>query len=145
MSPQRATKSRQQATHQLFNLAQCNAMLPLVQAVSEEVVERRHRRSRLLAQRAELEQSPTPEGLTAALGDLDARITAQEDGIRCACKELGDYGLTVLRLNPLVVHFPGRTRDGELVFCWQEDDQTVAHGHPHGEEEEPRFPLKLRS
>ncbi len=127
-----------------FSLAECNAMLPLVRAISAEIMERRRQRSRLVRRRDEFEHAPTPEGLSVAIADLSARICEAEDGIHRACQELERHHLTVLRINPLVVHFPGRTQGDDLVFCWQEDDATVSHGHPSGQEEEPRFPLKLR-
>ncbi len=119
-------------------------MLPLVRSVANEIVERRRTRSRQLREREQLEQVRTPEGFSIALADLDARVCDEEEGIQRACREIERYGLIVLRLNPLVIHFPGRTQHEELVFCWQEDEVTVSHGHPQGQEEEPRFPLKLR-
>ena len=127
-----------------FTLADCNTMLPLVRSVANEITERRRRRSRILREREQLEAARTPEGLSLALNEADARVADEEDGIQHCCVELEHYGLTVLRLNPLVVHFPGRTRDDQVVFCWQEGESTVSHGHPQGEEEEPRFPLKLK-
>jgi hypothetical protein len=31
------------------------------------------------------------------------------------------------------------------VFCWQSGEEGITHGHPVGEEEDPRRPLRLRS
>lgn len=130
----------------LYTLAQCNALLPLVRAVTKEIIERRQERRQLNRRRDELEQARSPEGLQTALADLDTAVYEQEEGVRKSRKELEALGLTVLRLHPLTVHFPGQTRLGEsVVFCWQEGDESVTHGHAHGEEENPRRPLRLRT
>ena len=126
-----------------FTLDECNAMLPLVRAVAIELVDRRRRNRRLQRERDKLELAATPEGLTQALADLDARIADHQDAIRRGCREFEDYGLTVLRMNPLIVHFPGRTRGGEIVFCWREGETTITHGHPCGQEHEPGCPLDI--
>jgi len=125
-----------------FTLAASNALLPIVESIVSEIVERRDRRSRLRNTRALLRRATTPEGLTRALSDLDARIWDDEDRIRRAHKELEAMGLEVLRLDPVVVHFPGAIDGQELVFCWEEGDSAVAYGHPIGGEQDPRLPLR---
>jgi hypothetical protein len=127
-----------------YTLTETNRLLPLVQAIASEIVERRSERQQLLRQRETLESAPSPEGLSLAISDLDARILQLEEGIDGACRELLGLQLTVLRTNPLTIHFPGATRSGAIVFCWQEGEDRVSFGHPSGEEEDPRRPLKLR-
>lgn len=127
-----------------FTLDQSSALLPLVRTIAEEIVQRRTERQRLTRVRDELESAATPEGLNSSLADLDARILEHDAGMRRSTRELESLGLTVLRINPLTVHFPGRTRNGNVVFCWQEGETSVCHGHLVGEEEEPRRPLKVR-
>ncbi len=127
-----------------FSLDECKAMLPLVRAAADELTERRQQCRRLLHERETLESSQTPEGLTIALADLDQQIHDHEEGILKVHRELSSYGLSVLRLNPLVIHFPGRTRSGDIVFCWREGETTIAHGHPCGKEDEPACPLLLK-
>ncbi len=127
-----------------FTLDEANSHLPLVRDIAAEIMERRKLRRRLTRQRERLEAAATPEGLTLALSDLDARIFEQDQGLERAQQELGDLGLVVLRTNPLTVHFPGETRNSQVVFCWQEGERSVCHGHAVGEEQEPRRPLKVR-
>ena len=77
--------------------------------------------------------------------DRYAAIILDHDiGIERASHEVECLGLSLLRQNPLTIHFPGRTRTGSVVFCWQEGEDSVCHGHAVGEEEEPRRPLKVR-
>ncbi len=128
-----------------FTLDEANSHLPLVRAIAAEIMERRRLRRRLTRKRERLEAAATPEGLTLALSDLDARIFEQDQGLERAQQELGDLGLVVLRTNPLTVHFPGETRNSQVVFCWQEGERSVCHGHAVGEEQEPRRPLKVRT
>lgn len=127
-----------------LSLDQSSAILPLIKAVAGEMIERRAERRHLSRMRDQLEKATTPEGLTTALYDLDARIFEHDRGLARATEELEQMGLTLLRLKPLTIHFPGRTRTGQVVFCWQEGETSVCHGHAIGEEEEPRRPLKVR-
>ena len=127
-----------------FTLDQSAALLPLVRTIAGEVVERRGEKHRLGRIRDELESANSPEGLTSSLADLDARIFEHDTAIRDSVEEIEGLGLTLLRLNPLTIHFPGRTRTGNVVFCWQEGEDSLCHGHALGEEEEPRRPLKVR-
>ena len=132
-------------TQTRFSLQEASSMLPLVQSIARELVERRAQRWELVRSRRLLEESPSPEGLVQALSDLDAQILAHTEAIDGAQAELEHLGLTILRLNPLTIHFPGQTKTGEVVFCWQEGEESVCFGHPVGHEEDPRRPLKLRT
>lgn len=127
-----------------YSLDQSTAILPLVKAIAREFVDRRSRRRMLARIRDELERSVTPEGLDRSLTDLNAVIFEHTSAIARANTELEDLGLTVLRQQPLTIHFPGRTRTGNVVFCWQEDEDSLCHGHAIGEEEDPRRPLQVR-
>ena len=127
-----------------FTLDQCSALLPLVGAIADEIVERRGEQQRLVRLRDRLESTNSPEGLTNSLSELDARIFELDSGLARSIAELENLDLKLLRVDPLTIHFPGRTRNGEVVFCWQEGERSVCHGHAIGEEEEPRRPLKVR-
>jgi hypothetical protein len=127
-----------------YTLAEAESMLPLLRSIAAEISERRDRRRELERQREEFEASPTPEGLTMAMAETDALMFEQSEGLRQALEELKDLNLTVLRLHPVTLHIPGTTVNGELVFCWQEGEDSVAHGHPIGQEQDPRRPLKVR-
>lgn len=129
----------------LYTLADANRVLNLVRTIAEEIVERRgtlrcqHRRRELF------ESCRTPEGMTSTLANLDLRIREEEEAIATCRVELEDLGMTVLRTNPLTVHIPGHSRSGSVVFCWEEGEDSVCFGHPVGEEEEPRRPLRLKA
>lgn len=129
----------------VYTLAEANGVLPLLEAIAAEVIERRVLRRQLLRRRSELEQARTPEGLRHELASLDARISDQDEGLQKARAELEDLSMTVLRTNPLTVHIPGKSRSGQVVFCWQEGEEHVCYGHPVGEEEDARRPLRIKS
>ena len=136
-----------------YTLTEANQLLALVRVIAGEVVERRSDRRRLARRREQLEAAATPEGLRDELAELDARIWEHDDALRLCKDELEDLGLTVLRTNPLTVHIPGRSlptkgrknqvSSSEVVFCWQEGESSVCFGHPPGEEEHQRRPLRL--
>lgn len=128
-----------------YSLPEANQALVLVRAIAAELLERRGARRTLARQREQLESAITPEGLRGELAELDARIW-EHDEATARCKlELEDLGMTVLRTNPLTVHIPGASKTGNVVFCWQEGEGSVCFGHPVGEEEHQRRPLRVRA
>lgn len=136
-----------------YSLKEANQVLKLVRVISVEMLERRTDRRRLARRRDQLETAVTPEGLRSELAELDARIWEHDEALHNCRHELEDLGLTVLRTNPLTVHIPGRSlptkgrasvvASHEVVFCWQEGEDAVGFGHPLGEEEHQRRPLRV--
>jgi hypothetical protein len=80
-----------------------------------------------------------------ALADFALRIRELDRSIDDCRKEIEKLGLSVQRMDPLTVHIPGSTRSGELVFCWEEGEPQIQHGHESGEEDNPRRPLKTKA
>lgn len=154
-----------------YTLKEANQVLKLVRVIANEMLERRTDRRRLARERDQLEVAVTPEGLRSELAELDARIWEHDEALYNCRHELEDLGLTVLRTNPLTVHIPGRSlpsttskkaaargvsllsqdtprkqdtpRSQDVVFCWQEGEKDVGFGHPLGEEEHQRRPLRV--
>ncbi len=127
-----------------FTLREANQVLALVKVIVTEIVERRTEKQRAVRVRESLSAARTPEGLQQALSDLDCEIATHEQELRRNRRELEQLGLTVLRMNPVTLHFPGRTATPSVVFCWMEGDTRIDHGHPVGKEDEARRPLKVR-
>ncbi|MCA8942665.1 MAG: DUF2203 family protein [Planctomycetes bacterium] len=128
---------------QRYTLAEAERMIPLITSIAQEIAERHRIRQELHRRRSELEAEVTPEGLSTAIADLTTEAFEQSEGIRRAIDELVGLGLTVLRLNPVTIHIPGRSVSGPLVFCWQSGDAGIDHGHRIGEEDDHRRPLKV--
>ena len=142
-----------------YTLKEANQVMKLVRVIANEMLERRTDRRRLRRERNQLEVAVTPEGLRSELAELDARIWEHDEALYNCKHELEDLGLTVLRTNPLTLHIPGRSlptpagkkvaprgmpvRSQEVVFCWQEGEKDVGFGHPLGEEEHQRRPLRV--
>lgn len=126
-----------------YTLPEANQVLRLVRAIAAELVERRSARRHLARQREQLEAADTPEGLRSELAELDAQIWAHDEALHQCRQELEQLGMTVLRTNPLTVHIPGTSRTGAVVFCWEEGESSVCFGHPVGEEEHQRRPLRV--
>jgi hypothetical protein len=126
-----------------YTLPEANQILKLVQAIAAEMLERRNTRRTLARQREQLEAAETPEGLRSELAELDAQIFTHDEGTARCKAELEGLGMTVLRTNPLTVHIPGTSKAGAVVFCWQEGESTVCFGHPVGQEEHQRRPLRV--
>lgn len=128
-----------------YTLVEANRLLPLVTAIAGELTERRDEQRKLQRLHLELEQARTNEGVCIALYDLDSRLFEIELGLKQVRKEFALLGLHILRVSPLTIHIPGNTQQGQLVFCWQEGETRVCHGHALGEEENPRRPLRVRA
>ncbi|MEO6597901.1 MAG: DUF2203 family protein [Planctomycetota bacterium] len=128
-----------------YSLQEANQALRLVRAIAAEMLERRTSRRALARQREQLEAAVTPEGLRSELAELDARIWEHDEATGRCKAELEDLSMTVLRTNPLTIHIPGMSRTGTVVFCWQEGEGSVCYGHPIGEEEHQRRPLRVRA
>lgn len=132
-----------------YTLAEANHAMPLIRAIATELVERRIERRALRRRRDLLEKAQTPEGLRSELAELDARIWEHDEALARCHAEFEELGMTVLRTNPLTIHIPGESRgtkgNHSVVFCWQEGEDSVCHGHPLGEEEDQRRPLRIRA
>lgn len=126
-----------------YTLQEANQALTLVRAIAAELLERRTDRRSLSRQRDQLEAAETPEGLRGELAELDARIWEHDEALTRCKNELEDLSMTVLRTNPLTVHIPGTSKSGTVVFCWQEGESSVCFGHPIGQEEHQRRPLRV--
>ena len=131
--------------NRIYTLPEANQILPLVRAVAREYHERRSLRQALRKERDMLERAVTPEGLRLELSELDARIAEQDEGLFRCRREFEAMGMKVLQSNPLTIHIRGQNRTGECVFCWEEGEANVCHGHECGHEQDGRRPLRLKS
>lgn len=129
----------------IYTLAEANQILPLVRVIAREFSERRSLRRSMRKERDLLEEAQTPEGLRSELAELDARIAEQDEGLFRCRREFEAMGMKVLQSNPLTIHIRGQNRTGEVVFCWEEGEANVCHGHECGHEQDGRRPLRLKS
>ena len=131
-----------------YTLKEAQQLLKLLRVIAAEMLERRTERRILARRRDQLESSETPEGLRSELAALDARIWEHDEALASCKHELEDLGLTVLRHIPLTIHIPGVSLRSDptpqnVVFCWQEGEDDVCFGHPIGEEEHQRRPIRI--
>jgi hypothetical protein len=132
-----------------YTLKEANRALKLVRVIAEEMLERRKDRRILARERENLEAAETPESLRSELAELDARIYEHDEALYHCTHELEDLGMTILRPIPLTLHIPGRSLENkgessqDVVFCWQEGEESVRFGHNMGEEEHQRRPLRV--
>jgi len=106
-----------------LDLAGAKALLPLIRAIAAEVKDRRIELSRLHGLRNDLihhSGKVSPEGFTVALEDLEQAARMEQRGLDRALRELERLQLEVRSIQPLVIHIPGRTSTGDVVFCWEE-------------------------
>ena len=131
-----------------YTLDEANQALRLVRVIAREMAERRDELLRLSDRaRAARRSADDEQGVDYAQA---ARVRELEEASGRCRAELQQLGLTILREDPLTLHFPGASRVPEgadagppVVFCWQEGEDAVDYGHADGEEEHPRRPLRV--
>ena len=107
------------------NLAQAKALIPLLRSIANEVRERRLRLARYAALIRLLRNAQSNEGFVSAIADIESAIRTENRGLESAVAEIERLGLTVQSTGPVVVHIPGRTPGGDVIFSW-EDNQAGA-------------------
>ncbi|MGC6486069.1 MAG: DUF2203 family protein [Planctomycetota bacterium] len=125
-----------------YTLDEANEALRLVRVIALELADRR---AELLPLRVAAERAADRADYAR-----DARLRELEEASERCRSELEQLGLTILREEPLTLHFPGASRveggddpQQPVVFCWQEGEDAVGFGHADGEEEHPRRPLRV--
>lgn len=126
-----------------LTLNEAKALLPLIKAIAAELHDRAAEKRRAEVTLDSLEKARSPEGLCLSRAELQDSIEASEAGIARGRIELERLGVQLQKLRPVTIHIPGRSQKDRLVFCWQEGDSTINHGHARGEEDDPRRPLRI--
>lgn len=116
----------------LFTIDEANAMLPLVRAITRdlvqlarEVVERQQRVEHLKAGRDLDRPDPYAEELAQGMADLEH----DKERLRDYVLELRQLGVEPKSATDGLIDFPAII-DGQLVFlCWRIDEPEVLHWH----------------
>lgn len=142
-TPRRAfgasAKSRRKDVN--LDLPTARQMLPLVQSIVRDIVDRRSLLNRLQPERDSLERNR--RDLTWAERDrryrIQEEITATEGAYKQAVSELRDLGLALVDGNAGRVAFPTRINGRSAVFTWQPGEDNVLFWSY--EEEDLRRPI----
>ncbi len=116
----------------VFTLAEANAMLPLVRAItrdlvrlSREVIERHQRVEHLKAGRSISFGDPYDE----ELAQIDEELTKDRQRLHEYVQELRQLGVEPKSGVDGIVDFPAML-DGELVYlCWKYGESEITHWH----------------
>jgi hypothetical protein len=128
----------------LFTIREANAVLPLVRAitrdmveVARDVVERRDRLQALLAGRKLCPGNPYDDELVQMGEDLER----DAGRIRELVEELGELGVEPKSATDGLVDFPGILDGRHVYFCWKLGEEEVSHWHEIGAGFASRKPL----
>ncbi len=131
----------------LFTIREANATLPLVRAITRDMVEvakdlvdRRDRLQALLAGRKLSPGNPYDDELVQMKEDLE------RDAIRIReyVEELQQLGAEPKSATDGLVDFPGVLDGRHVYFCWKLGEEEVSHWHEIGGSYATRMPLTGR-
>jgi hypothetical protein len=104
-----------------FDVAQARALLPDVRRTADEIVVVRADLAELV--RALNRGQPSPHGGVAEAKALEARLDELLGSLR-------SLGLEIKGFAPVLVDFPSRLDDEDVLLCWLEGEPELAWYHP---------------
>lgn len=116
----------------LFTVAQANASLPLVRAITGDIVELTgsmiERRERLQYLKSGREDAPD-DMYSDELDDMERLLEADAERLQDLVEELADLGVELKSLPDGLIDFPS-IRDGRRIYlCWKYDEPQVEYWH----------------
>ena len=127
----------EQAYHpkKLFTLDEANAMLPLVRAItsdlvklSREVVDRRQRFSHVMAERPEPKYS-SGDPYDDELAQVEQELERDAQRLREYVDELRELGVEPKGAIEGLIDFPAMVDDRIVYLCWKIGEPEVLHWH----------------
>lgn len=132
----------------LFTICEANATLPLVRAITRDMVEvatdlvdRRDRLQALLAGRKLSPGNPYDDELVQMKDDLERDASR----IREYVEELQQLGVEPKSATDGLVDFPGMLDGRHVYFCWKLGEEEVSHWHEVGGSYATRSPITGRN
>lgn len=114
----------------LFTIEQANAMLPLVRAITADLVNLtrdvadRNARLGLLMQGRELRNG---DPYSDELANIKSELTKDQHRLEIFEQELRDLGLVVLDASSGLIGFPAQFEDRTIVWSWKHGESEVCH------------------
>lgn len=132
MSRRETRVLREDRPHKLFTIEEANHCLPLVRAItadlvklSNELIERRQRLAMLTSGRDREAGNPYSDELTA----VEAEIEKDAERLQAFARELAELGVEPKSATEGLVDFPS-LMDGRVVYlCWKLGEAEVTHWH----------------
>ena len=116
----------------LFTPAQANAMLPLVRAITTDIVGRannlRDRQERIERIRTSAAVS-SGDAYAAEIGQAESDLAREEDELRACHAELAGLGVEIKDFFTGLIDFPSVMDDRVVYLCWRLGEPSVAHWH----------------
>jgi hypothetical protein len=115
----------------LFTLAEANATLPLVRAITKDIVARAHdlrdRQERL--ERIRRNERALGEAHAAELSQAEADWQRDQDQLLDCQAELAGLGVELKDFLSGLVDFPSRMDDRVVYLCWRLGEESVCYWH----------------
>jgi hypothetical protein len=114
----------------IFTLEEARRALPLVRQVAEDL------------QRVADQIGAIPNGIPFVYGvvaeddlpdDARARLVSLRDQLHALVRELGEIGVALKGLQPVLVDFPWEREGQQVLLCWAVGEPDILHWHtPEG-------------
>ena len=116
----------------LFTAAEANAMLPLVRAITTDIVTRandlRDRQERIDRIRTS-KATASGDIYAAEIGQAESDLEREQDQLLECQAELARLGVEIKDFFTGLVDFPSRMDDRVVLLCWRLGEPSVAHWH----------------
>jgi len=109
--------------HIQYDRMRAKEILPLLDAIGREIVERNQELELLEARIERLGETSGPA--SEKMRQLVAEAAAHRRGLRLAKSELERLGCSVVGTEPLTFRIPGRVGEAKQSFVWQPGDPVL--------------------
>jgi len=124
--------SESRKSRKLFTVAEANAMLPLVRAITQDIVSRanelRDRQERIERIRTGPVKS-AGEAHAAELGQAEVELERDQQQLLEYQAELGKLGVELKDFFTGLIDFPSRVDNRVVYLCWRLGEPAVEHWH----------------
>jgi len=124
--------SESRKSRKLFTVAEANAMLPLVRAITKDIVSRANELRDRQERMERIRNGPVKsagEAHAAELGQAELELERDQQQLLEYQAELAKLGVELKDFFSGLVDFPSRMNDRIVYLCWRLDEPSVEHWH----------------
>lgn len=127
-----------------FTVKEANAILPQIKVLVEEIIEKREEIYSLVSKYEELKELSEKSDLE----ELEyiyakSKIQILDDEIKELVDTIQNFGVMVKGVDPVLIDFPAKNGEEEILLCWKEDEDEIMYWHGLYEGFRGRKPISM--